>query len=126
MAHFIFNVLPGDAAAHERTFAHLRAGRWRVDAGEPHAGALAAGDLVLVYLGAPGRVFVGRAQVASAVHDSGVQLTDVEEWRPPVPIEPVLARIDSSSAKADFDAGVVLISANEYETAVALAREGRR
>jgi hypothetical protein len=35
----------------------------------------------------------------------------------------VLSRIDSAEAKADFEAGVVLITANEYETALAVAAE---
>ena len=35
-----------------------------VDADEPHRNALAPGDLVLIYLGAPERVFIGRAEVA--------------------------------------------------------------
>jgi hypothetical protein len=111
---------------------------WGVDADEPHRDALAAGDLVLVYLGAPERAFVGRAELASAVHDwtpseapmypgdspSGVLLAEIEEWRPPVPMNIVLSRIDpSENAKADFEVGVVRITAGEYQTALAVAAE---
>jgi hypothetical protein len=108
---------------------------WGIDADEPHRDALAAGDLVLVYLGAPERELIGRAELASAAHGwtsseaerypgdapGGVLLAQVEEWNPPVPMSAVLSQIDSDSAKADFEAGVVRITADEYETALAVA-----
>jgi hypothetical protein len=46
---------------------------WGIDADEPHRETLAPGDLILIYLGAPEREFIGRAELASAVHD----------WTPP-------------------------------------------
>jgi hypothetical protein len=114
----------------------LQAGMWGVDGDEQHGGALAAGDDVLVYVGAPEREFVGRAELASAVHDwtaaeaqayagdatCGVLLAEVEEWSPPVPMSAVLAQIDpAEKAKADFETGVVRITPGEYETALAVA-----
>jgi hypothetical protein len=114
----------------------LRVGMWGIDADERHRNALAAGDLILVYLGAPERRFIGRAELASAVHDwtlseaqvypgdspGGVMLAQVEEWDPPVPMSRVLSHIDpAQNARADFEAGVVRITANEYETALAVA-----
>jgi hypothetical protein len=108
---------------------------WGIDAGERHRDALAPGDLVLIYLGAPEREFIGRAELASAVHEwtpseakvypgdsgSGVLLADVEEWDPPVPIAAVLSEIDTAGgAKADHKAGVLRITANEYETTLAV------
>jgi hypothetical protein len=50
-----------------------------------------------------------------------VTLTQVEEWDPPVSMSAVLSRIDSPVARADFGAGVVQITADEYETALAVA-----
>ena len=109
---------------------------WGVDTDEPHHNALAAGDLILIYLGAPEREFIGRAELASAAHDwtpseaqvypgdshGGVLLAQVEEWDPPVPMNTVLSQIDpAENAKADFQAGVVRITATEYETALAVA-----
>jgi hypothetical protein len=109
---------------------------WGIGAVERHRDALAPGDLVLIYLGAPERVFVGRAELASGVHDwtpseaeaypgdspSGVLLAQVEEWDPPVPMMTVLSKIDpAENAKADFQAGVVGITPGEYETALAVA-----
>ena len=114
----------------------LQVRMWGIDADEPHRNALAPGDLILIYLGAPERKFIGRAELASAVHDwtrseaqvypddspSGVLLALVEEWDPPVSMNAVLSQIDAAeNAKADFEAGVVRITANEYETALAVA-----
>ena len=132
VAHYLFNFVNGEAAAG----GFLRVGLWGVDADEPHRDALAAGDLVLVYLGAPDRDLIGRAELASAVHDwtpseaqmypgdspSGVSLAQVEEWNPPVPMNAVLSQIEPiGNARADFETGVVRITANEFETALAVA-----
>ena len=109
---------------------------WGVDAGEPHGNALGPGDLSLIYLGAPELAFIGRAELASGVHawtpseaqvypgDSpgGVLLAQVEEWEPPVPMSAVLSQIDpAENARAEFEAGVVRITAGEYKTALAVA-----
>jgi hypothetical protein len=140
VAHYLFNFVKGDAAKEpalrEEATGFLRVRMWGIDADERHRNALAAGDLVLIYLGAPAREFIGRAELASAVHDwtlseaqvypgdspSGVLLAEVEEWHPPVPMNTVLSQIDpAENAKADFEAGLVRITANEYETALAVA-----
>jgi hypothetical protein len=140
MAHYLLNVLNADAATgagvREQTGGFLRVRMWGIDGDEPHRDALAPGDLVLLYLGAPEWEFIGRAELASAVHDwtlsearvypgespGGVLLAEVEEWDPPVPMKTVLSQIDpAEKAKADFQAGVVRITANEYETALAVA-----
>ena len=140
MAHYLFNFVKGDAAngpvPREQAAGFLRVRMWGVDADEPHRDSLAPGDLVLIYLGAPERKFVGRAELASSAHDwtsseaevypgdspGGVLLAQVEEWDPPVPMDTVLSQIDpGENAKADFQAGVVRITAHEYETALAVA-----
>jgi hypothetical protein len=120
VAHYLFNFVTGDAAEwpalREQAARFLRARMVGIDAGEPHRSALAAGDLILIYLGAPEREFIGRAELASTVHDwtpseaqvypgdspSGVLLGQLEEWDPPVPMNSVLSRIDpAENAKAD-------------------------
>jgi hypothetical protein len=148
VAYYLFNFVNEEEAAQrpvsrERAAEFLRVKMWGIDADEPHRDALAAGDLVLVYLAAPEREFIGRAELASAVHDwtpsearvfpggsaSGVLLAQVEEWDPPVPMSAVLAQIGpSETARADFEKGVVRITASEYETALAVAagRAGAR
>ena len=140
MAHYLFNFVrvgaaPG-AVLREQATGFLRVGMWGIDTDEPHRDALAAGDLVLIYLAAPERKFIGRAKLASEAHDwtpseaeacpgnapGGVLLTQVEEWDPPVPMSTVLSQIDpAENARADFEAGVVRITASEYETALAVA-----
>jgi hypothetical protein len=152
VAHYLFNFEEDAAkgsALREQAAALVRLGMWGIDADERHRNALAAGDLILIYLGAPEREFIGSAELASAVHDwtrpevqvypgdapGGVLLAQVEEWDPPVPMNNVLSQIDpAENAKADFQAGVVRITAHEYETALAVAagrapstdRSGRR
>ena len=130
MPHYLFNFVKGEAVR------FLRVRMWGVDADERHRDALAPGDLVLIYLGAPLRKFIGRAELASSVHEwtpseaqvypgdspSGVLLGQVEEWDPPVPMETVLSQLDPpGNPKADFEAGVVRITVSEYETALAVA-----
>ncbi len=140
MAHYLFNFVNGEAAQRpalrEQAAGFLRVRMWGIDADEPHRDALAVGDRVLVYLGAPDREFIGRAELASAVHDwtpseaqvypgdssSGVSLVQVEEWDPPVPINAVLSQIDpAENARSDFETGVVRITVNEFEAALAVA-----
>ncbi len=138
MALYLFNFVKGDAAdgLREQAAAFLRVRMWGVGADERHRDALAPGDLVLIYLGAPEREFIGRAELGSAVHDwtpseaevypgdspGGVLLARVEEWDPPVPVDAVLSKLDlAGGAKADHDAGVLRITAGEYETTVAVA-----
>jgi hypothetical protein len=141
VAHYLFNfVKRGDKAKRpplrEQAAGLLRVRMWGIDADERHRSALASGDLVLIYLGPPERLFIGRAELGSAVHEwtpseaqvyqgdcaSGVLLARVEEWDPPVPMNTVLSQINpAGNAKAEFQAGVVRITANEYETALAVA-----
>jgi hypothetical protein len=140
VAHYLFNFVEDDAVRgpglRDRAARLLRVRMWGIDADEPHRTALAPGDLVLIYLGAPAREFIGRAELASASHDwtsseaqvypgdspGGVSLARVEDWDPPVPMRTVLSQIDpAENAKADFQAGVVRITASEYETALAVA-----
>jgi hypothetical protein len=139
MAHYLFNFVKRDAAKgpapHEQAVRLLRFGVWGIDVDEPHRNALGAGDLVLVYIGAPERRFIGRAEIASSAHawtpseaqrypgdiGGGVLLTQVVEWGPTVAMSAVLSKIGSPEARADFEAGVVRITASEYEAALAVA-----
>jgi len=139
MAFWLFNVVPTDIPSfggRERAVELLDARMWEIGADEPHRDALSAGDLVLIYLAAPARVFIARAELASSVRPlmpdrpepaqpgdrSGVLLGQVDRWEPPVAMDAVLARIDpANKAKADFDHGVVGITRDEFEAAVAAA-----
>jgi len=123
VAHYIFNLAPGDAPPAAEL---LRARLLSVGAGEPHRDALASGDLILVYVAAPERKFIARAELASSVQGvpGGVSLAYIEEWDPPAPMSAVLSRIDrAAGGRADFGAGVGRIPADEYEAALAVAAE---
>lgn len=144
MARWLFNLSDGDR---EQATVLLRAKMWGVGRHEGDRDALAAGDLALIYLSAPEAEFIGRAELASAVHDwtpseaeaypgespSGVLLSHVEEWDPAVPMETAVQRIDptgsnplvQANAAAGFRSAVVGISDDEYEATVALSREAR-
>src|SRR5262245_36682384 len=144
MAHWLFNFSEGERA---QAIALLRAKMWGVGRHEEHCDPVAPGDLALVYVPAPESEFIGRAELATAVHDwtpseteaypgnspSGVFLSHVEEWEPAVPMNAVVQRIDptasnpyvQANAAAGFRTGVVLITGDEYEAAVALSGETR-
>jgi hypothetical protein len=144
MAHYLFNFSKGDR---QQAIALVQATMWGVSRQERYRDALAPGDLALIYLPAPEAAFIGRAELATAVHDwtpsqaeaypgdsaSGVLLAHVEEWDPAVPMDTVVRRIDPTAsnplvqvnAAAGFRMGVVRITSDEYENAVALSREVR-
>jgi hypothetical protein len=144
MVHYLFNFSHGDR---QQATALLRAKMWGVGRQERHRQALAPGDLALIYLSAPEAQFIGRAELATAVHDwtpseaeaypgnspSGVLLSHVEEWDPAVPMGTVVQRIDptasnplvQANAAAGFAMGVVRVTGDEYENALALSREVR-
>jgi hypothetical protein len=144
MAHYLFNFTDGDR---QRASAFLRAKTWEVRRDERYGEALAPGDLALIYVSSAEAEFIGRAELATAVHDwtpaesqayrgdssSGVTLCNVEEWDPGVPMDAVARRIDpaasnplvQANARDGFQSSVVRITAAEYENAVAVSRERR-
>jgi hypothetical protein len=139
MQHFIFTLADGNR---ERAASFLRAKKWVVGRDERHRGALAPGDLVLVFVELT-REFVGRAELESTFLDpmpsdlvtsgpavSGVLLGDVEQWPSGVPLDVAVQRIDPTASNpyvqanaAGFRAGVVQITVNEYDTVLALHDE---
>jgi hypothetical protein len=66
MAHYLFNFSDGDRG---QATGLLRAKMWGVGRNERHRDALAPGDLALIYLSAPEAEFIGRAELATAVHE---------------------------------------------------------
>jgi hypothetical protein len=130
----------------EQAAALLRAKMWGIGRDEKHRGALAPADLVLIYLAPPEQAFIGQAELASAVHDwasgeagaypgdspGGVLLSHVKGWDPPVAMSTVVPRIDPEgsnpyaqhNARAGFQAGVIRITAHEYEAVLAVRADG--
>ncbi len=144
MAHYVFNFSSGDR---QRAAALLQAKMWGIGGGGRRRDELAPGDLALIYVASPEAAFIGRAELATAVHDwtpseadaypgdspSGVVLSHVEEWDPAVPMDAAVQRIDptasnplvQTNAAAGFRMGVVRITGDEYEAALALSHEAR-
>jgi hypothetical protein len=130
MADYLFNFTAGDR---ETADTHLRAKRWEVGRDERVRDALAPGDRVLIYVAGPGGGFIGRAEIADD-SPSGVVLADVERWDRAVPLATVVARVDpagsnpvvQANARVGFRRGVVRLTLDEYETAVAVSREYQR
>jgi hypothetical protein len=150
MAEYIFDfskiAAGGGRSLLEQATDLLRARMWGIGSDTPHRDALAPGDLILIYVGAPDDQFVGHATLASAVRDwappeaqaypgdsqSGVLLAQVEEWDPPVAMKAVLPLIDpagsnpyvQANARAGFKGGVVRITDHEYRTVLAVGNRG--
>ena len=136
MHHFIFNLTDGDR---DRARSFLHAKRWEVSREERHCEAITAGDRALIFV-ALTREFVGRAELRTTFLDpmpthpaapggmvSGVLLVDVEDWTSGVPLDVAVRRIDPNGSNpyvqanaAGFRAGVVQITANEYDIVMSL------
>jgi hypothetical protein len=102
----------------------------------PNRNALAAGDRVLIYVGAPEYAFIGHAEIALPVHqwspeetagypgtfESGVSFASAEVWEHPLPMKTVLPQLElkETDPNARFFSGVVRISQPDYETVVAM------
>ena len=65
VARCLFNFTDG---GREQAAALLDAKMWGIGGDEPHRAALAPGDLVLIYV-ATCRKFIGRAELATAIHE---------------------------------------------------------
>ena len=85
---------------------------WRIGDDERHRDKLAPGDVALIFVATREGEFIGRAELATEVHEwirgevdaspgdspSGVLLSDVERWEPAVPMETVVQRIDPTAS----------------------------
>lgn len=144
MKHFIFNLSDGDR---EQATSFLRAERWALGREEHHCNALSPGDLALIHVVKPRCEFIGRAELATAFRDwtaseieacpdgrpGGVLLANVEEWPHAVSLDVAVHRIDPTASNpyvqgnaAGFRSGIVLITAEEYASVVALSRQARQ
>lgn len=139
MAFYLFNFSRKGAAKgktlREQAAELLHVGLWGIGAKTPNRNALAAGDRVLIYVGAPEYEFVGHAELASATHewtpderatypgafDSGVAFAQAFEWERPVPIKAVLAQLALAETNpgAHFFSGVVRVKQQDFDLACA-------
>lgn len=141
MQHVIFNLSEG---SREQAASFLRAGMWALGRDERHCDSLVPGDRILIHVARPRCEFIGRAELGTGFRDwtasdsavcpdgrpGGVLLADVEEWPHAVPLDVAVQRTDPTASNpyvqgnaAGFRSGIVLITANEYATVMALSRE---
>ena len=121
---------------------------WGIESEDRHRDDLAPGDLALIYVAGADGSFIGRAELATPVHEwepseanaypgdstSGVAFSDVELWDRAVPMAFVVGPVDPAAsnpvvranAQAGFRIGVVRITGDEYGDAVAASRDYQR
>jgi len=113
VAHYLFNFSDGDR---EQAAALLEAKLWRIGTDDRYGDVLAPGDVALIYVAMPEAEFIGRAELATPVQEwtpsetetypghppSGVSLSQVEQWDPPVPMKTVVSRIDPTGSNPWF------------------------
>jgi hypothetical protein len=140
VANYLFNFSRKGAAKgktlREQAGQLLQVGLWGIGAKTPNRNALAAGDRVLIYVGAPEYGFIGHAELASGPHewtpderatypgdafDSGVAFSQACEWERPVPIKAVLSQLALAETNpgAHFLSGVVRIKQDDFEVVCA-------
>ena len=114
---------------------------WGIGAKAPNRTALARGDRVLVYVGAPESEFIGNAVLTSSVHEwtpdeaarypgemtEGVTFSEIDLWPHPVSIRTVMPGLDlkKTNPKALFFSGVTRITQRDHEAVVAAGTEVR-
>ena len=139
MGHYLFNFTKRGAtkgrSLREQASVLLDAKLWGIGAIAPNRRALASGDRVLIYVGAPESEFIGHAELASKVRDwtpdeaarypgdmdSGVVFGEAETWPHPVSIKTVLPTLElaANNPNALFFSGVTRITQRDYEAVVA-------
>lgn len=139
MAHYLFNFSKKGAAKgrtlREQAAELLELCLWGIGAKTPNRNSLAAGDRVLIYVGAPEYAFIGHVTLASPTHewsseeaarypgsfDGGVAFASADVWQHPVPMKTVLPQLElkEKNPGAHFLSGVIRITQRDYETVVA-------
>lgn len=107
---------------------------WGIGSKAPNRTALAPGDRVLIYVGAPESEFIGHVVLASGVHQwtseeaarypgdmsEGVAFAETELWPHPVSIRTAMPGLDleRTNPQALFFSGVTRITQSDYEAIV--------
>jgi hypothetical protein len=111
MGHYLFNFSRKGAAKgkslRDQAAELLQLKMWGIGAKTPNRLALAPGDRVLIYVGAPEYEFIGQAELGSVTHEwtpaegaqypgtfeGGVLLSQAEVWPHPVPMKAALPQL---------------------------------
>jgi hypothetical protein len=146
MAHYLFNFVKAAAAKgsplRDQAGKLLEMKLWGVGPKAPLRDGLAPGDLILAYVGAPEKLFIGQATVARGFHEwtpeeaivygqeagghgfpAGVTFGDTEAWSKPVPIDSVWSGMPASKTNPNhvFLPGIVRIKEEDFEIVVSAA-----
>jgi hypothetical protein len=135
MGHYLFNFTRKNAAKGRRLrdqateLAELKL--WGIGEDAPNRAALAPGDRVLLYVGAPEKEFIGHAVLASESHQwtpeeadrypsamtSGVAFSEVDIWPHPLSIRTAMPGLDleKTNPNALFFSGVTKITQRDFE-----------
>lgn len=143
MAYYLFNFTRKSAdkskPLREQAANLLNLRLWGIGDKTGNRTALAAGDRILAYVGAPEQAFVGHATLSSGVHDwtadevakypadwhAGVSFADATAWEHPVALASVWSEMPSSESNpgARFFGGVVRIKQADFERVLAERKE---
>jgi hypothetical protein len=140
MAHYLFNFVKAAAAKdsplRDQAGKLLEIKLWGVGPKAPLKDSLAPGDQILAYVGAPEKVFIGRATIAQGFHDwtpeeaniyfvdqggkqfpAGVSFIDAEVWDTPVPLGAVWPQMPASETNPDarFYPGIIRLKQKDFE-----------
>jgi hypothetical protein len=146
MAHYLFNFVKAAAAKgsplRDQAGKLLEMKLWGVGPKAPLRDGIAPGDLILAYVGAPEKLFIGQATIARGFHEwtpeeakiygqeaaghgfqAGVTFGDTEVWNKPVPIDSVWSGMPASETnpKHVFLPGIVRIKEEDFEIVVSAA-----
>jgi len=139
MGHYLFNFTRKNAEKGKRLkdqateLAELKL--WGIGDKAPNRTAMAPGDRVLLYVGAPENEFMGHAVLASGAHEwtpdeedrypfgmtSGVAFSEASVWPHPLSIRTAMPGLDleQTNPKALFFSGVTKITQRDFEAIIA-------
>jgi hypothetical protein len=140
VADWILNFTKGGAKVKKQLPQQAREpldiGLWGIPTTAQAKDKLAAGDRVLVYIGAPERVFIGHARIKAPWHEwsssesesypmnstfaAGIALTDAEVWSKPVPLATVWPHTEGAKTNpgALWYGAAVRVAQNDFEAIV--------
>lgn len=146
MADWILNFTKGGVKHKKQLSAQARelldVGLWGVPNTAQARDKLAPGDRVLVYIGAPERVFIGQATIASGWHEwssdeaakypltsafgVGITLSNAESWPKPVPLSLVWPGTDGAKTnpKALWYGAAIRVTKDDYEAILQAGHTG--
>ena len=125
MAHWIFVISNSDSEFERR----MKKKEWPIFSFTAYRNRLEGDDSIVFYkAGVGGQKFLGKAEVASKIKkgegkiDYFVSLKNIEAWKKPVKIKPLVSKLDFIESKEQWgrhlQGGVRKLSSDDFETIV--------